>query len=244
MLLGTIRFTFIRMLRGLIGHLLLIGVPIAVISILSMVAGYIESGEDSISGMRWISVSMVVSFQMFGGSYTMSFIQEDLFSAKKWRMYSLPFPAHKYVNVLLVVSTLFSMLQGLVIVLFTQWVYGVDWGNIVWLMVVLFSLSLLSQIVCMILALAVTHFKLAERLSEVYGIGSMLLAGVMFPLPDTAFFNFMTEFGTPVSLGRTAIFGMASGDGWIDSVISVAVLLAASALLLLLAARLGRKKLG
>ncbi len=233
------------MLRSYIGLFLLTVVPLCLISVLGMVSGHVAGEEgQSISSMTWLSVSFMISFQLFGGAYTMSYMKEDFFTARKWRMYSLPYRAHVHASSLLIASMLFNVLQGLFIVLFTQWVYGVNWGNIGWVLLVILAVSLLSQLVCMILVLTVRNFKIAERLSEVYGIGSMVFAGMIFPIPTTGFFDFMSTYGNPVSLGQNAIFGMITGEEIDKMFLSIGLLFAASLVLALVATFVGRRKLG
>jgi ABC-2 type transport system permease protein len=243
MFFKTIGFTLLRMLRNYIGIILLLVVPLALISVLSLVAAYSGVEEQGISAMEWISVSFVLSFQLFGGAYVMEILKEDLFSPRKWRIYSLPTQIHSYAGSIFAASTLFSALQGLVIVLFTKWIYGVNWGNLAFVLLVILSISILSQLVCLILLLSVRKYKVAERLSEVYGIGSMVFAGMMITLPDTAFFNFMAEYGNPISLGRKAIFSMISGADPFVFALPIVILLSASSVLAVVAILLGRRRL-
>ncbi|TDQ40889.1 ABC transporter [Aureibacillus halotolerans] len=233
--------TFKRMLRDYIGVSLLVVLPIGLISLIGLVAGYMAIPEG-IPVMDWLSISFVLSFQLFGGAYTMSYLKEDMFSPRRWRIMSLPLRIDLYSFIIVTASTCYSMVQGLSIVLFTHLVYGVHWGNILWLLVVLFLISLLSQIVCLICLLTVKSFKLAERLSEVYGIGSMVFAGLIFGLPNNGFFTFMNTYGNPVSVARHAILEMLDGVASQAALFAV-LLLAASLLLFPVTAWLGKRRL-
>lgn len=214
-----------------------------IITILAMISGNGFNERLGIPVIDGISITIIVSFQLFGGFYTMEYIKEDLFSAKKWRIYSLPYPVHLHAFSILITCTLFSALQGLVMVIYTQLVYGVNWGSIGLVLFVLVSLSLLTQLVFLMLAMGVKNFKHAERLGEVYGLGSMALAGVWFRLPDNALFNFLTTYGNPVSLGENAILSFVTQKNIDRGVLSLGILLAASAVMALLATILGRRKL-
>lgn len=243
MRLPFIWFSLRRMTRSFIAIILLIIVPIALISVLGLVSGYISHSEHGRPPMDWLAVSFVLSFQLFGGAYTISYLKEDLLSPRKWRIYSLPIQVDTYSYSIVIASTIFNMLFGLFNILFTSFVYGVQWGNLFWVLVVLLAISLLTQIVCFIFVLAFRSSKLAERMSEVYGIGSMIFAGMMFNLPEGSFFNFMSTYGNPVSLGQNAIFGMIDGADLSFILLSIGLLFGASLLLLPVAHLLGKRRL-
>ncbi|GAA0372766.1 ABC transporter permease [Bacillus horti] len=241
--LKLIRFAILRMMRSILGHVLLIVVPIALISILGLVSSYLETDQSGRPPMDWLSISFVLAFQLFGGSYSMSYIKEDLLTSRKWRMYSLPLNPASYSYSILIASTLFSMIQGLCIILFTKFVYGVEWGNLLWVLLVLFAIAILSQIVGLILTFIFKNFKLAERVQEVFGIGSMIFAGMIFGLPNNSFFNFMSTYGNPISLGQNAIYGMMDGAGTGFILLNIGILFAASLVLLPVTHILGKRKL-
>ncbi|MBD2846078.1 ABC transporter permease [Paenibacillus sp. IB182496] len=241
------RYALLRMARSYLALLLLVGVPLVLIAVIGTVSDYLQIeryGDTSLPGMDYLAVSMVLGFQLFGGAYTMEFFKSDLLDARKWRLHALPLRIDRYGMALLLGSTVFTMLQGLAMAIFTQLMFGVNWGNYAWLVVVLAAVSFLSQLVGLVLILSLRSAKLAERLSEVYGIGSMLLAGFALPMPDTPLFEFFGRYGNPLSLGQNAVFGMLYGNDRLLPLLSVGLLFTASALLLPLAAAAGRRKLG
>lgn len=242
-----IRFAMLRLRRSyialLIGLLLLIAVPLCLIAIIGLVSGQLGPDAEDRTFLNWLSVSFVLSFQLFGGSYTLAYVQDDLFSGRKWRIRSLPLRLDTYVYSLIITTTVYNALHGLVLLLFTDWVFGVKWGSLWWSMLVIVIISLLSQLVCLVLILTVRNYKTAERLSEVYGIGSMIMAGMMFGLPDTPFFRFMSTYGNPVSLGQNAILVRAHEADHTLAYTCIGLLAAASVLLAAISVLLGRKKL-
>lgn len=244
-MIRALRFPLLRMLRSYLGLILLLVLPLCLISVLGLISSHVpgEGGGEAISGMTWLSVSFMISFQLFGGSYTMAYMKEDFFTPRKWRMYSLPIKPVTYAFTILVASVLFNAAQGMVIVFFTKLVYGVNWGNLGWVLLIIIVVSVLSQLVCLIFVLSVKNYKIAERLSEVYGIGSIILAGMMFSLPKSGFFDFMSTYGNPVSLGQNAIFGMISGEGMDLAFLSLGILLIATLLVAFGAIFVGRRKL-
>ena len=237
------RYSLLRLSRSYLAMALLVLTPLGLISVIGLVSGQIGASGEGRTGMDWIAASFVIGFQTIGGSYTLHYFHEDLFRPFKWRMRSLPLRIDAYGYSLLLASTLFSAFQGLVLILFTDWVYGANWGPLPWVMLVVLTVSFLSQLVCLLLVLTARRFKTAERLSEVYGLGSMLLAGIMFPLPNTPFFDFLSTYGNPISLGMNAIFAMAHETDKAPAYVFLGLLLAATAICAGAAALLGRKRL-
>lgn len=239
-----IGFSLLRLLRDYVGLVLLLVAPLVLISIFGMIPDYVSGKINGRPILDLLAVSFVFAFQLFGGAYTMDLLNQDLLSARKWRIYSLPISINQYGNSLFLSSTLFSMLQGLVLVLFTQWVYGVEWGNLIWVTFVLLAVALLSQLVCLLLVLSIKSNKLAQRILEVYGFSSMIFAKIFFiTLPENAFSDFMNYYGNPISLGRNAIFGMVDGKDATTALLCVGVLFALSIALVLVAIPIGKRRM-
>jgi len=231
-----------RMLRGYLGLLILMGTPLALITVLGMVAG---NGVDQfgIPMIDGISLTMILAFQLYGGFNTMEYIREDLTSSKKWRMYSLPYGVHKHALSIIFSAILFSALQGLAMILYTQWVYGVNWGNIVVVILVLLLMSTLTQLIFFNFVILMKNYKNADRLGTAYGIVSIALAGVWFPMPKAGIFNFLSVYGNPLSLGRNVIYAFISGDGIDVAIISIGILFGASVITGIISMFNGRRKL-
>ncbi|AKL95965.1 ABC-2 type transporter [Clostridium aceticum] len=242
MILRTSYFMFRRMLRGYLGMIILLITPLALITVLGMIAG---NAVDALGVpvMNGVALTMVLGFQLYGGFYTMEYVRDDLISSKKWRMYSLPYQAHQHAFSILFTCTVFSALQGTVMVFFTRWVYGVDWGNMVLVLIVLLTLSMLSQLVFLVLVLGVKNYKSAERLGTAYGLVSMALAGVWFPMPDTGVLGFLSSYGNPLSLGQNAVYALMVGESMDKVVINLGILIAASVAMVMVATYIGRRKL-
>jgi ABC-2 type transport system permease protein len=243
MIIRSSYFILRRMLRGYLGLLLLLVLPFVLISVLGLVTGDAVHEPTGVPMMDYIAIIMILSFQLFGGAYALEFVNGDLFAARRWRMLSLPYSPYVHAFAIVLASTLFTTLQGLLLVLFTQWVHGVHWGNVGYAALVLLPISLLSQLVGIAGLFATRSSNLAERLTEVYGFGSMILAEVWFSLPDIGLWNVIKTYGNPISLGRNAILALATGQHVQRGVLSVSILLAATILLGLLTVYFGRRKL-
>ncbi|GAB6926233.1 hypothetical protein JCM10914A_02160 [Paenibacillus sp. JCM 10914] len=235
-------FALLRLIREPVGQLMLVVLPLVIISVIGYVIGAYQ-GMEGVPPLDRTAVLTIIGVQFFGGTYLMSYLNDDLLQTRKWRIYSLPIHVTTYSSSLILSCSLFSTLQGLVLVLFTTWVFGVEWGPLAWVLLVLFIFSLFSQFVHVALTLSTSNFKLAERLSEVIGLGFMVLTGLIFPMPNTSFFDFMSSYGNPVSLGEMAIFGMLDHHSKQEAFISMGILLAAALCFMLISAWLGRRRL-
>ncbi|GIQ70605.1 multidrug ABC transporter permease [Xylanibacillus composti] len=239
--LSTVKFTALRMIRNYIVLLLLLVVPIVLISVFAIILSdtVTESGERPLHGIAKI---MVVSFQLFAGSIVMSYIQHEFFTAHKMRLGVLPFRKELYAFSIMMCGTVFSILLGVALMTYSQFVLGVPWGNWAWSIYVIALMSVLSSTVCLIFTFSVRNFKLAERLSEVYGVGFIALAGLFFPMPNNAFFDFMGSYGNPLVLSMLSIQAMEQSDAG-EAWFTANILLGAIVLLFLLMLALGRRKM-
>ncbi len=240
-ILSTVQFTGLRMLRNYIVLLLLLVVPILLITVFSFILAGVETetGEKPLHGVVKI---MVVSFQLFGGSIVMSYIQHEFFTAHRMRLNMIPIRKELYAFSIMMCGTVYSILLGVILMLYSQFALGIPW-NWAWSIYVITLMAILSSIVCLIFALAVRSFKLAERLSEVYGVGFILLAGLFFPMPDNAFFDFMGSYGNPLMLAMLSIQAIEqsnAGEAWFTA----NILLGAVVLLFVLMLVLGRRRIG
>ncbi|MBP1969084.1 ABC-2 type transport system permease protein [Virgibacillus natechei] len=233
-----------RMLRGYIGLVFLMLLPLAIITVNGFAMGDMVVDDSGRRGMDVIAVGIVIGFQLVGGFYTMEYMKEDLFTNFRWRMQSLPLKLHVYAYSILTASTLFSAINGFVIVLFTHWVYGVEWGNIGWVVLVLILVSLISQMVFLTAVLGFRKYRFAELTGYAYVFIFMILAGYFFvPIPDAAIFDVINKYLNPLALGETAIVNVMMGEDISEAVWSAGLLLLGSVIIGLIAMLIGRRRL-
>ncbi|GAB3044457.1 ABC transporter permease [Virgibacillus ainsalahensis] len=239
--LSTIKFTALRMLRNYIVLILLLVVPIILLSVFS----FILSGAETDAGEPYINenaITMVLVFQLFGGSVVMNYIYIDFFTENKKRIYSLPFNQTMYAFSIMMCGIIFSILLGIILMAFSQFVLGVTWGNWLWAIYIISLMAILSSVVCLIFTFSVKNFKVAERLSEVYGVGFVVLAGLFFPMPETAVFDFVNTYVNPLTLSIEAIYEMKNAnvaEAWFPA----NILLIATVILFILMLVMGRRKI-
>lgn len=212
--LYTMRFTALRMSRDYITMLLLLFVPLVLITVFSIILGDAEQGQgNSVPVMDEMTVLMVLTFQLFGGAIVMSMIYTDFFTERRYRIQSLPINTSLYGFTIMLTGTLYSILLGILLMTYTIVVWDVNWGNIVWSLTVIALMAILSSVICLVFTFSVKSFNIAERLSEVYGIGAVLLAGLIFPMPDHAVINWVNEYVNPLTLAYGAIDAFRAANG-------------------------------
>jgi len=238
--LSTVKFTALRMVRNYIVLLLLLVLPIVLLTVFAVILSGMAA-EDGTPYFNQTAQSMVLVFQLFGGSAVMHYMNYDLFTVSRSRMRAAPFNRTMYAFSIMMCGTIFSILLGILLMAYSQFALGAawDWG---WLIYVVALMSVLSSIVCVILACIMKSYKLAERLSELYGVGSVLLAGLWFPMPRNALFDFLGSYGNPLSLSIRAVVEKSRGnvqEAWLYA----NLLLAAVIVLFVVMVLAGRRRL-
>ncbi|MFB5664123.1 ABC transporter permease [Alteribacillus sp. HJP-4] len=232
-----------RMLRDYVGMTILILTPIALISVLALLAGGVISESRGIPIRDEISVTMVFAFLMFSGFYTMEYVKGDLMSSMRWRMYSLPMEVYQHAYSILISSTLFSVLQSFTVVIFTIFVFGVYWGNLGIVLLILFVVSTVIQFLYITFVLWVNNYKTAERLGIGFGMACLLLSEVWFSFPENKAFQLLSSYSNPFALGQNMIFAAITGENIETALISLGLLIVSFIILALTAVYFGRRKL-
>ncbi|WP_404293996.1 ABC transporter permease [Cytobacillus kochii] len=239
--LRTIPYTVIRMSRDYITLLLLLVVPIILITIFYFVLGDLKNqyGDPAFYDTAQL---MTLVFQLFGGSIVIAHIQDDLFSPRRQRLMVAPMSRPFYALSISLCGMLYSIFLGFLLFLFTGIGLKVEWGNGFWVMYIIGLLAVLSSLVSLILIFAVKNFKLAERLSEVYGIGCIVLAGLFFPIPNYTVITFINEYLNPLLLAANAI-GYAQSNLFPDAYIYMIRLGVGIVITFIIVFVLGRRKI-
>ena len=239
--LSTVPWTLRRMSRDYIVLLLLLVVPIVLISLFSYLMGNVMTDSGTLL-FHDTAQQMIMSFQLFAGSVVMSYLYYDLFTEKRMRIFTLPFNKSLYAFSIMLCGTVYSVILGVLLMSYAQFVLGVVWEHWLWTIYNLLLLSMVSSIVSLILMFSVRSFKIAERLTELYGVGFIVLAGLFFPMPDNAVMNFLGSYGNPLMLSDGAVTAMADGkvgEAWLHANLLAAAIVVLFPLMLLL----GRRKM-
>jgi ABC-2 type transport system permease protein len=239
---------FLRMVRDLPSMIMLLLVPLLLIPILGSAFSWIPADIPYLRGvsspMAFFASGFLVMFQLFGGNYSLAYVKGALLSPMGWRIRGLPMGPGAVVLGVVGASTLVSLCQGCLVVAVSGLAFGVRWGNLAVLFLVLLGVNLLSQLVYLSLLLGLRDQSAAVGLGWVYAYGSTVLGGLIFPLPvEKPLFGFLASYGGPYSLAQTALRQAAPGGSPAAASACIAVLFIAAALFAALAAYLARRRL-
>lgn len=198
-----------RMLRSWFGLFVFVVLPVIIAAVISFIYSGNAEGEIYVNGYNmvatYISIYMMLLFQLNGGIYLLDFINRDMIKEMKWRIRVSPNPPFLFIFVCIIACTVFTTLQGILIIGSSALFLNAYWGNI-WIAVgVIVLISVISQLMNMLFLILTGNAGTAESLSWSISSAMVVLAGAIFTLPDNRFFQFMKEYGTPYSLARSAI---------------------------------------
>lgn len=198
-----------RMLREIFTLGIFTIFPVVIVAILSIIFSQNSNQGVYLNGFNmvtsYLAVYMMLLFQLNGGLYLLNYLHSDFELPMKWRLQSVPCPKHILIFAGLAACTIFTVMQGLLIVFFTLVFMKAYWGNLLITFLVILLISIFSQFMNIIFFLYVKKVSLAETFSWTISWIMSAFSGLMFSLPDNEFFYFMKKYGTPFSLARTAI---------------------------------------
>jgi ABC-2 type transport system permease protein len=241
-------FSLLQQVRNVQGMIFLLGMPLFIIPVLGSVFAWIPAGTEYLKGAAnpptFFAIGMMILFQLFGGSLSMTSAKAMFLSPRRWRIHALPCRPMVILLGILGANTLVSVAQGFLLLVFSLVFVGAKFGNIWLVLAVLLGIALLSQLIGVTLLLLVRNTTTAFVLAWIVAYGSGVLGGIIFPLPmDIPFFRFTVTYGSPFSLAQTAMLGASRGGPAGQIALCVGVLFAAAAVFACLTAILGRRKL-
>ena len=131
----------------------------------------------------------------------------------RWRLLAAPRPVWSFVFPAFIANWVLSFVIGIVVIIVTALFMNIYWGNLFVLAAVLALISLMATFVAVIIFLFTQKLKQANTIGYIVSFGLMVLSGFMVPLQlfgDNAVIRFLTQRGTPLSLGTSAV--TASGE--------------------------------
>lgn len=245
-----------RTLTEPVGIGIVTGLPTLLIFILSSVmmgqipenVPYMWQGYNMVS--THIAILFMVSFQFFGGNVLLDHIHADFRGDRRWRMFSMPVKTNDYVFGTLAACFVFSFIQGALIIGISAVFLDVYWGNPWILIATLFACAGLAQLLYMLLFLLFPKKGTVEGLAQVIIFAMMFASGWIGIKMDgtadstgTAFNNFFTQYGTPISLARNAITNSGFlGNDMNNAILSVGILYVLLIALAVAVALIGKHK--
>ena len=190
------------------------------------------------------AVGMMLLFQLNGGIHILHFLNQTFQKPMKWRLKASPCPLSMFVFSGVFACLIFTSLQGLLIVAITSIFFNAYWGSLLVTVITIFIISFISMLIAIFVFLFVRNLNTAEYVSWGIGFTMATLAGMMFPMPDNAFFRFMAQYGSPFALARSAIFESGFlATGSTSSYIYILILVAVSLVLSGIVTVLSRRRL-
>lgn len=148
--------------------------------------GDLNNGGRSYTASQFYAASMLLMFLLYSGLTVIGSLFSEKDNHTLYRINSMPVKGSELFAGKMLGVTIVTIIQCAVIVLFSQWLFGVYWGNrpvllaLFCLLMILASLTF-SVLVCMFSK----KDSEASGVINVITVGMTFLSGGMAPLPDT-----------------------------------------------------------
>lgn|GEM_PF-4192687 len=172
------------------------------------------TAEGSVPGaMDYFAVTMIVMTLVFTGILTLVRLSEDFLKPMGWRLKSTPVPISVTLAGNIISNIAIGFIQTVIVLLFTKWVYGVEWGSNWWIILgTLIVMTTFGHLLASTLVLGLRDENAANGVFFLCAMGLPFLAGTFHPsLIGGSIGQFLTTYGTPQSLAQTAIFSSIYG---------------------------------
>jgi len=197
-----------------------------------------------------MAVIFMVMFQFMGGNVLLDYIHPDFRGDRRWRMFSMPVRTNDFVFGVLSACFLYCVLQGAVVIGISAIFLDAYWGNPWVLIATLFACAGLSQLIWMLLFLMFPKKGTVEVIGQCIIWGMMLLSGYIgivsggnAPQINNPVSDFLSSYGTPVSLARRAITNSGFiGNDINDALLSLGILYALLIVFAVIVIIVGKKK--
>lgn len=152
----------------------------------AVVTGDLNNGGRSYTAGQFFGASMLLMFLLYSGLIVTTSLFGDRENHTLFRLNSMPVKGwHVFTGKILSV-TLVSILQCLTIILLSNWLFGIYWGNrpgllIVFCLLMITASITLSAMVCLFSRKSVT----AVNIINIITIVMTFISGGMLPLPDS-----------------------------------------------------------
>ena len=205
------RFYALRILKDYLGHIILIGLPVVLISIMVVINQEVSQVDDVGPVALFIGIIYIIMFQGFGSAYTFEGLEHDFFKPFKDRLRAAPVHPMRFVVMNILFSIVISFLQSLVLLAYVVIVFGSNIPKVGFVILVLFLGVILVQLMASVCILVFKKASKAQAFITIYIIISMIIAGFFFPLPETGFTIFLSRYSSPLAWTHLASYGFIDG---------------------------------
>jgi len=194
-----IRFYTLRLLKDKVGHLILIGLPLVLITIMvALNEENIPAGEFD-DMVLYIGLTYIVMFQGFGAAYTFEGLEHDFYKPFRSRLLVSPVNPIKFVFSQIGLSIIVSFIQSLLLVGYLVVMYGINIPNLAGVILALLLGVILSQLLASIIIFLVKKANLAQAIITVYIIIAMLVGGFFVSFSESSLTSFLEQFSSPLA---------------------------------------------
>ncbi|PKL14003.1 MAG: hypothetical protein CVV52_03630 [Spirochaetae bacterium HGW-Spirochaetae-8] len=205
------KFHFIRSMRDIYGHLILIVLPVFLIGFFNFIYSDNVIGavlyDSSFQLTTVLTIGFALTFQIYGASISFENLGMDFFSPMRDRLLSTPTEPRRIVVSNLVTGIMVSLLQTLAILGFSAFVLKARLTALPAILAILLLSIVVNQLLGTIVLLLSHSVKTANTIISLYGAIVPMTIGLYFPLPDNAFFSILRTYLSPLALANTAILG-------------------------------------
>ncbi|MEF3354132.1 ABC transporter permease [Paenibacillus sp. GYB006] len=194
--------------------------------------------SKSATAMGYYAIAMLLMFMMRGQEYGAAGMGEDYLGTLGDRLKLSPIkPFEQYLGKTIGLS-LVTFLQGMVIILFTKYVYDVDWGNHFGVIVlIVFVFSLLTTTLGGLLTIIIKDSVKADTLANIVTLVSTFLIGGFI----------IIDFGaiaaiSPSYYAKSAIFNVVYNDELGSAFVNIGQMLAITLLFAVISIVVSRRK--
>ncbi|QPQ30237.1 ABC transporter permease [Lysinibacillus sp. JNUCC 51] len=194
--------------------------------------------SKSATAMGYYAIAMLLMFLLRGQEYGVSGMGEDYLGTVGDRLKLSPIkPFEQYLGKTIGLS-LVTFLQGMVIILFTKYVYDVDWGDhFAVIVLVVFVFSLLTTTLGGMLTILTQDPVKADSIANIVTLGSTFLIGG-FVIVDFGDFAAIA----PSYYAKSAIFNVVYNDQLGSAFMNIGQMLAITILFAVISILVSRRK--
>ena len=209
-------FNLKRSTKDIIGHLILIVVPVILIAFFNFIysnsAVYSGIHGQNLSFITLLTIGFTLTFQIYGASLSFETIGADFFSPMRDRLAASPADLRRLILAILLSATVVSSLQTIAVLVFSTVILQAPLPSAPLILATMILSIVFHQLLGSTIMLASRSVKTSNAILSTYGAIAPMLIGLYFPLPDTRLFSIIKNYSTPIALANTAIKGIISND--------------------------------
>jgi len=196
------------------------------------------SNSKSATAMGYYSIAMLLMLLLRGQEYGASGMGEDYLGTLGDRIKLSPIkPYEQYLGKMIGLS-LVTFLQGVIILLFTKYVYGVDWGNhFAVIILIVFVFSVLTTTLGAMLTILTRDAVKADSIANIVTLAATFIVGGFVILDFGAF-----ALISPSYYAKSAIFNVIYNDHLALAFVNIGEMLAITLLFALISIVVSRRK--